>query len=291
MTLGLVCDACDTLSPLSATLCSVCGAALGSKSVPGPTNSPRSCPNCASEIPGQHRFCGFCGSRADAAALRPVWHTGTTTKTRLTLVGTDGQEGLSFPLIEGEHVAGRLEGAIMFPEDRLLSPRHATFLFQGGKLWVRDDGSVNGVFIKLRTPKIVASGTMLLIGEQLLRIETAPPDVLPYPDHEGTYVYCSPHRPARLTLVQILVGGEVGLIYRSRGDTVTIGREMNDVNFPEDPFISARHAQIVALEDGRFQITDLGSKNGTYEKVPRMVQLASGDHLFLGQQLLRVEIG
>jgi pSer/pThr/pTyr-binding forkhead associated (FHA) protein len=72
---------------------------------------------------------------------------------------------------------------------------------------------------------------------------------------------------------------------------VTIGREMNDVNFPEDPFISGRHAQIVALEDGRFQVTDLGSKNGTYEKVPRMVQLTSGDQIFLGQQLLRVEIG
>ena len=104
MTLGLVCDACDTLSPLSATLCSVCGAALGSKSVPGPTSSPRSCPNCASEIPGQHRFCGFCGTRTDGVDLRPVWHSGITTKTRLTLVGQDGQEGLSFPLTEGEKI-------------------------------------------------------------------------------------------------------------------------------------------------------------------------------------------
>jgi pSer/pThr/pTyr-binding forkhead associated (FHA) protein len=291
MTLGLVCDACDTLSPLSATVCSVCGAALGTKSVPGPTNSPRSCPNCASEIPGQHRFCGFCGTRADGADLRPVWVTGSTSKTRLVLLGSDGQDGLSFPLSEGEHVAGRLEGSVMFPEDRLLSPRHATFLLQSGKLWVRDDGSQNGVYLRLRAPKIVPSGTLLLIGEQLLRVDAALPDILPYPDQEGTYFYCSPHRQARLTLVQFLVGGDVGLLYRSRGDTVTIGREMNDVNFPEDPFISGRHAQIVALEDGRFQITDLGSKNGTYEKVPRMVQLQNGDQLFLGQQLLRVEIG
>ncbi len=74
MTLGLVCDACDTLSPLSATVCSVCGAALGTKSVPGPTNSPRSCPNCASEIPGQHRFCGFCGTRADGTDTKYGGH-------------------------------------------------------------------------------------------------------------------------------------------------------------------------------------------------------------------------
>ncbi|HMU37710.1 MAG TPA: FHA domain-containing protein [Pseudomonadota bacterium] len=291
MTLGLVCDACDTLSPLSATLCSTCGAALGSKTVPGPSPAPRSCPNCGSEIPGQHRFCGFCGARSDGADLRPVWLAGPSTKTRLVLVGTDGQDSLSFPLTDGEHVAGRLEGAVMFPEDRLLSPRHATFVLQAGKLWVRDDGSHNGVYIRLRAPKIVPSGTLLLIGEQLIRVESALPDVLPYPDHEGTYFYCSPHRTARLTLVQFLTGGDVGLIYRSRGDTVTIGRELNDVNFPEDPYISGRHAQIVALEDGHFQITDLGSKNGTFEKVPKIVQLFSGDQLLLGQQLLRIELG
>jgi hypothetical protein len=138
-------------------------------------------------------------------------------KTRLVLVGSDGQEGLSFPLSEGEHVAGRLEGSIMFPEDRLLSPRHATFLFQAGKLWVRDDGSFNGVFVKLRAPKIVPSGTLLLIGEQLLRIDAAQPDILPYPDQEGTYFYCSPHRPARLTMVQFLVGGDVGLLVSLAG--------------------------------------------------------------------------
>ena len=100
-----------------------------------------------------------------------MWLSGAASKTRLVLVGSDGQEGLSFPLSEGEHVAGRLEGSIMFPEDRLLSPRHATFLFQAGKLWVRDDGSFNGVFVKLRAPKIVPSGTLLLIGEQLLRVD------------------------------------------------------------------------------------------------------------------------
>ena len=39
------------------------------------------------------------------------------------------------------------------------------------------------------------------------------------------------------------------------------------MNFPEDPFISGRHCQVMALDDGRFQVSDLGSKNGTYEKL------------------------
>ena len=68
------------------------------------------------------------------------------------------------------------------------------------------------------------------------------------------------------------------------------GREGNDVNFPDDAFLSSRHVQISVLDDGRFQVTDLGSKNGTYERVPSVTQLFPGDFVFLGQQLFRVEI-
>jgi len=35
---------------------------------------------------------------------------------------------------------------------------------------------------------------------------------------------------------------------------------------------------------------DLGSKNGTYEKLSGLSQLFSGDFVFLGQQLFRVEL-
>ena len=297
MTLGLVCDACDTLCPLSATTCPVCSTPLSVKpagaaaaSGPVPSGGPRACPNCGNEVAGPHRFCGFCGTRVDGADLRPAWTSAPVSRSRLVLVKGEGQDGVAFPLAEGEHVAGRLEGGIMFPEDGLLSPRHATFLYRDGKLWVRDDGSINGVFVRLRGPKIVPSGTRLIVGEQLLRIDQAPPEPALIPDAEGTYFYSSPSGTARLVLTQLLVGGDVGLVYRARNDNVTIGREGNDVNFPEDPFISGRHVQIRALDDGRFQVTDLGSKNGTYERVPQLLQLVQGDHVFLGQQLLRVEL-
>ncbi len=297
MTLGLVCDACDTLSPLSATVCPVCNAPLGVKAgLPSQTaapGGPRSCPNCSSEVPAQHRFCGFCGTRVDGGEVRTAWPLAAqaASRARLVLVKGEGQDGVAFPLSDsGEHVAGRLEGGIMFPEDPLLSPRHATFFFRDGKLYVRDDASRNGVFIRLRAPKVVTTGSLLLVGEQLLRIDACTQENVPVPDAEGSYFYASPHRPSRMALVQMLVGGELGLVFRARGDTLTIGRENNDVNFAEDPFISGHHAQILALEDGRFQITDLGSKNGTYEKVPTLMQLFTGDQVFLGQQLLRVEI-
>jgi pSer/pThr/pTyr-binding forkhead associated (FHA) protein len=93
-----------------------------------------------------------------------------------------------------------------------------------------------------------------------------------------------------MRIVQRLRGGDIGIIYRARGESVTIGREGNDVNFPDDPFISGRHAEAGIGSDGIFTITDLGSKNGTYVRVVNESPLENGDYLFLGQQILRVEI-
>lgn len=309
MTLGLVCDACDTLSPLQATVCPVCSTPLGvtarnntgaqrpvgvgpQPSTPVPI--PRVCPNCGVASPEGHRFCHNCGGRlgggSPAVQTRMYNPQHQAARARLVLIKGEGLDGVSYHLSGTEHIAGRLEGGIIFPEDPLLSPRHANFYYQDNKLFVRDEGSQNGVFVRIRAPVLVESGAMFLLGEQLLRIEACEPEQVPTPDAEGTYFYASPHRSSRMALVQILVGGDPGMVYRARSDLISIGREGNDVNFPEDPFISGRHAQVLALDDGRFQLTDLGSKNGTFMRVQQQTQLHHGDYVFLGQQLLRVEV-
>jgi pSer/pThr/pTyr-binding forkhead associated (FHA) protein len=117
---------------------------------------------------------------------------------------------------------------------------------------------------------------------------------VPTPEADGTYFYASPRRPARFILTQMLVGGHAGMVFRARNDALAIGREGNDVNFPDDPFISGRHAQVSALDGARgpdaFELTDLGSKNGTFLRVHGETALLHGDYVFIGQQLLRVEI-
>jgi pSer/pThr/pTyr-binding forkhead associated (FHA) protein len=326
MTLGLVCDACDALSPISATVCQVCGTSLGVSRATGIRTAeppprvaepiatqPRYCPFCAAELAPAHRFCGNCGKPVGAApaappAARPQANAPGTPlrpgKTmffgamqapspKLILIKGEGMDGVTYVLSSTEHIAGRLEGAILFPEDPLLSPRHANFMYRDGRLTVRDEGSTNGVFVRIIKPLTVPSGATFLVGEQLLRVDACPPEAVPVPDDEGTYFYGSPKRPSRLALTQLLAGGHEGMVFRARNDSLSIGREGNDVNFPDDPFISGRHATVTAVDGAagtQFQIADLGSKNGTFVRILGEAALFHGDYVFLGQQLLRVEI-
>src|SRR5207253_8510482 len=132
--------------------------------------------------------------------------------------------------------------------------------------------------------------------EQLLMIAPGQTDPVNAPDPEGTYFYGSPRRAARMALQQLLVGGYIGMVVRIPGEHLTIGREGNDVNFPDDPFISGRHANVTALDSSRagadaaFELQDLGSKNGTFLRIQDETVLQHGDYVFIGQQLLRVEI-
>ena len=47
---------------------------------------------------------------------------------------------------------------------------------------------------------------------------------------------------------------------------------------------------MAALDDGGFRLTDVGSKNGTFVRTVGETRLDHGDYVFLGQQLLRIEI-
>jgi pSer/pThr/pTyr-binding forkhead associated (FHA) protein len=263
------------------------------------TMSTKTCPGCGNQVPADDRFCGKCGTRLGGVEPPPASGPAKTmyfsglqqqSRAKLILVKGDNGDGISYQLNGNEHLVGRVEGAILFPEDSLLSPRHANFVYRDGKLLVRDEGSTNGVFVRIRSATPIESGGFFLVGEQLLQIEASAPDFGPQPDAEGTYYYASPRRASKMRLIQRLRGGGIGIIYRARGDNISIGREGSDVNFPDDPFISGRHAQVSIGADGRFTLQDLGSKNGTFVRIREEAPLTNGDFVFIGQQLLRVEV-
>jgi pSer/pThr/pTyr-binding forkhead associated (FHA) protein len=213
-------------------------------------------------------------------------------RAKLTLIRGDGEDGVSFTLAGQEHPAGRGECPISFPEDPFLSPVHANFLYRKNgatnDLVVRDEGSLNGIYVRIHGTVNLVSGSTVLIGEQVLTVSNAvqPEDL---PDAEGTYYSASMPRTANLEVKQSLRGGAIGWVFRIESEAVVIGREGNDINFPEDPFISGRHAELRA-SGGVLSVTDLGSRNGTFVRVNGEQVLRHGDYVFLGQQLLRVEI-
>lgn len=256
------------------------------------------CPQCGTENPDGFKFCGNCGFNLDT--VEEAQPEGARTlyfgemqqpnRAKLILIKGEGLDGVSYHLNATEHVAGRDEGDIRFPDDPLLSPQHATFFYEGSDLFVRDEGSANGVFVRISGSVPINPGTRFLVGEQLLQFEqTDPDDTQPEADNEGTYFYGSPRRPGFFKLVQILRGGDIGMIFRAPTQEVSMGREGNDINFPDDPFISGQHAS-VSVSDGNCALTDTDSKNGTFLRIDSAHKLDHGDYVFVGQQLLRVEI-
>lgn len=211
-------------------------------------------------------------------------------RAKLVLIRGDGMDGVSFTLAGDEHLAGRAPDCpLPFEEDPFLSPRHSNFLYRNNELIVRDESSANGVFVRLRGARTISFGDRFLVGEQLLEIQPTSLDGEGEPSDDGTYFYASPRRVSRFRVVQALRGGDTGRAFRAQSDVVSFGREGNDIDFPDDPFISGHHAQ-VSIEGDALTLTDLNSKNGTFLRINNEHTLSHGDYVFMGQQLLRVEI-
>jgi pSer/pThr/pTyr-binding forkhead associated (FHA) protein len=258
----------------------------------------RACAKCGAAVPTSFAFCGRCGAPVGApAAAENLGQTQffgalqAVGKAKLVLIKGEGIDGISYQLNAQEHVAGRSDGVILFPDDRFLSARHANFFYREGKLFLRDEGSLNGVFLRIREPVTLADGDVFLAGEELLRFEVVS---LPRPaemvSEDGTVFYGTPLRDgAGCRIVQILLGGRMGMVYVPTKPQVLVGRESCDLSFPRDRFISGRHCKL-ELQGRSVVLSDLGSKNGTYVRLRDERELRHGDYVFLGQQLFRVEI-
>ena len=314
--IGIVCGTCDGFNTLGANVCAGCGTALSltrgevvtGEDLAPPVVSPATqeeelmeqarnyvCRECSSAVPSGHKFCGTCGAAVpiEVVELRTKYFGTMQTpgKARLILIrGDSGVDGLSYMLQGSQHVAGREDGQILFPEDPWLSPRHANFVYNGqGQLVVHDEGSLNGVYLRVKERAALRPGDCFLCGEQLLRLDS-PPEETAGPADDQTYFYSSPRKPVRFRISQILVGQEVGMVFCATGNSAQIGREECDLNFPMDIYMSGHHARVERTSDGRFTLHDDGSKNGTYLRIQESAPLTHGDYLFVGKQLLRVEM-
>ena len=84
------------------------------------------------------------------------------------IVGRD-VDGPAFPLFDETVVLGRERGDILFPEDGYVSGTHAQLTLRGGQVYLSDLGSSNGTFFRIRGSRLIPSGSLLLMGQQLFR--------------------------------------------------------------------------------------------------------------------------
>ncbi|MGH7530546.1 MAG: FHA domain-containing protein [Gemmatimonadales bacterium] len=68
--------------------------------------------------------------------------------------------------------------------------------------------------------------------------------------------------------------------------TTTIGRIEGDIRFPDDEYVSRLHTTL-SWEEGRFEVRDLGSRNGTWVFLEEPYRLVDGDLLLIGSQVIR----
>lgn len=303
------CTRCGQDNDASFAFCQACGQALRAQ--------PRLCPSCQNPLLPGARFCGFCGRASEAAPPSPPPSQPPTPAPRapapppptpgrmaplaapavgsmevrdakllrLVAVRHDGLPGPTYVITRAALNCGRTQAEVKFPDDATVSPRHCRFLQREEGGFVEDLGSVNGTFIRLRQPRAISPGDELRIGRQLLRLEPIPRA----PAVDGAarpWGSTDPGFRARLT--QLLEGGGTGEVFPLRLGENTVGREVGNVCFPGDRYVSARHARIDVSEGGVL-LSDVGSSNGTFVKVTQPTRIVSGDQILVGMQLLRVE--
>ncbi len=89
-------------------------------------------------------------------------------------------------------------------------------------------------------------------------------------------------------LVSVLPNGQDDRVYWLEDDQIDIGRKQGEIRL-EDPQLAPRHARL-NLTLGGAMLTPLDRRNGVYVRLRSIVELADGDHILIGRQVLRFEV-
>lgn len=234
------------------------------------------------------------------------------------VVSSDGM--LEFPLRAGENTVGR-ENTDVLLSHATVSRKHAKIIVEDGGVFVEDTGSTNGTYVggakidpnvktSIKDGSEITFGSFTLKfiapepcdeeqGEPEQAVEPAnetdePADRVEADSDQIDEVPEAPEAPGKMVLARLAAKNGSG-VYDIVEGTNTIGRRdgANTIVI-SDPYCSGRHADL-AIEDGVFTITDVGSTNGTLvngvkikTNTPR--ELHSGDEITLGSPVFKFEV-
>ncbi len=243
------------------------------------------CPRCdAKNAPG-NSFCRHCGASMSPATIVVGTGGGRRPEVYFRVVRADGGPEAGAAMEDEELLCGRTVGHAL-PDDPFVADPQVRFFFSGDRLAVEDVGGGNGVFLRIHGERELPVGSELRLGRQRLLVESIPPAS---PAANGALMWGTPDGGARLRVLQLLEGGLRGNAFPLREGENLLGRELGELCFPQDGFVSGRHALLTARGD-RLTVRDLGSSNGTFVRLPAPSRLDHGDQILVGRHLVRVEI-
>jgi pSer/pThr/pTyr-binding forkhead associated (FHA) protein len=185
---------------------------------------------------------------------------------------------------------GRSDGDYVFPEDPLLSARHAKVVYRASAFWIEDLGSRNGIYVRLKEAKQLRGGDLVNLGALVLRYESTgsgPRSTAIIPPAGGVKAFGSGRERSRGQLVRILQDGSDGPVYPLTPARTILGRKLGHFLFPDDRLLSRQHAQFYE-RDGEMWVEDLGSSNGTLLRAREPFPLERGVVLRIGDVTLEV---
>jgi pSer/pThr/pTyr-binding forkhead associated (FHA) protein len=255
------------------------------------------CPECGMGVAVELRACRMCGARAGRSYRKrptasyhlhdPEPDEGTTSpdsenedahgsgrdgrlRPMVAVLSPDGRDQPVAESTQREVVIGTDPGCLgsgLDVDADGVEPRHAHIEWADPAYRVRDLGSGAGVFLVVRATTPCHPGQVLQVGAQTLKVERA---------DEAT----------GLAVAHLSVQDQrQSTLFRFPEDELTIGRCTGSLTFPNDTYVSDPHAKLAITDEG-VELTDLGSRWGTFLKLPAEATLQPGAIIRVGRLLV-----
>ena len=188
---------------------------------------------------------------------------------RLVMLGSRGQTVAERTVRPGESLDVGRDPAQPWGDDEYLEDQHARITpAAGGGVLVDDYEGAGPVFRQVSERTVIRTGDQFRVGQSLIQYEAA---------EDGGWG----------RLLVFVNGDEPVNIHTLGGNGATLGRELGDITFLDDTYVSGEHCRFLCEGEDVF-VEDLESSNGTYVRVRRGEPVSFGSLLLLGHTQFRV---
>lgn len=194
-----------------------------------------------------------------------------------------------YTLKKEQTVIGRSADADIVIEKPAVSRQHARLDWDGEKLWITDLSSQNGSFlndVRIQEPQLLKEGDEIRLGRKVqiqIRSEGNTVDA----SAAQTLFGADPDEVGNVPAT-VVSASEQAILFGEK-DEISVGRASDNDLVLNFPTVSRHHAR-VKRKNGRMQIRDLNTSNGTFvnNRRIRSAWLEEGDTVRIGMALFVV---